>query len=339
MVVEIPMVNNVEEYPPTVVEILRSLYFSEDPLTSVELKDQLARRGFSIDDRTVRYHLSNLEKDGFITRFGRKGVLLTPEGSEEARALFVFDRIGLSSMETEILITKSDLDLCSNKGKAIVNITAVQEERFDEAVSILKEVSNSNIIVSPLVAFLEGGQRIWNYRVPEGHRAILCLSSANYDVVLRRCGVHVETVATGLFRIQDHKYKGFADIISHSGTTLSPGELLVRGGFTDVMSAVRTGRGYVTAAIKTFPSFMYETVVEAIKNCKNDNISGLFELGYLMPQKYQMSIKDRTRGYMLVFGGANYFAPLVEWGITSALSIASGLFNIQDMHVPQAKIQ
>ena len=332
---EIPTRNNIEEYPPTVVEILRSLYFSEDPLTSVELKDQLARRGFSIDDRTIRYHLSNLEKDGFITRFGRKGVLLTPEGSQEARALFVFDRIGLSSMETEILITKSDLDLCSNKGKAIVNITTVPDKRFDEAVSILKEVSYSNVIVSPLVAFLEGGRRVWNYRVPEGHRAILCLSSANYDVVLRRRGVYIETVATGLFRLQDYKYKGFADIISHSGTTLSPGELLVRGGFTDVVSAVRTGRGYVTAAIKTFPSFMYETVVETIKNCKNDHIRGLFELGYLMPQKYQMSIKDRTHGYMLIFGGANYFAPLVERGITGALSIASGLFDIQDMHVPQ----
>ena len=71
------------------------------------------------DDRTIRYHLSNLEKDGLVTRLGRKGVLLTPDGSEEARAIFVFDRIGMSSMETEMLIVKSDLDLCANKGKVI----------------------------------------------------------------------------------------------------------------------------------------------------------------------------------------------------------------------------
>ncbi|KRT34452.1 DUF128 domain-containing protein [Acetomicrobium hydrogeniformans] len=332
---EIPMGNNAEEYPPTVIEILRSLYFSEDPLTSVELKEQLDKRGFSIDDRTVRYHLSNLEKEGLITRFGRKGVMLTVEGSEEARAIFVFDRIGLSSMETEMLIMKSDLDPCSNKGKVIVNITSVPEELKDEALSLLAEVSESNVIVSPLVAVLPQGKRIWNYRVPEGRCAILCLSSANYDVALRRCGVYVETVATGLFRLQGYKGKGFVDVISHSGTTLSPGELLIRGGFTDVMSAVRTGKGCVTAAIKTFPSFMYEKVVEAIKDCKNDNISGLFELGYLMPPKYQMSIKDRTRGYMLIFGGANYLAPLVECGITDALSIASGLYDIEDMRLPK----
>ena len=331
---EIRIGDNSEEYPPTVIEILRSLYFSEDPLTSVELRNQLAKRGFTLDDRTIRYHLSNLEKDGLVMRFGRKGVLLTPEGSEEARAIFVFDRIGISSMETEMLIVKSDLDFCANKGKVIVNVTSVPEERFDEALSLLKEVSNSNVIVSPLVAILEGGRRIWNYRVPEGQKAILCLSSANYDVVLRRCGVYIETVATGLFRLQNYKGRGFVDIISHSGTTLSPGELLVRGRFTDVISAVRKGNGCVTAAIKTFPSFMYEVVVETIKNCQNDNMSGLFELGYLMPPKYQMSIKDRTRGYMLVFGGANYFAPLVECGITPALSIASGLYDIGNMQLP-----
>ena len=98
--VEIRIGDNLEEYPPTVIEILRSLYFSEDPLTSVELRDQLAKCGFTLDDRTIRYHLSNLEKDGLVTRLGRKGVLLTPDGSEEARAIFVFDRIGMSSMET-----------------------------------------------------------------------------------------------------------------------------------------------------------------------------------------------------------------------------------------------
>jgi hypothetical protein len=38
---------------------------------------------------------------------------------------------------------------------------------------------------------------------------------------------------------------------------------------------------------------------------------------------------------MLIFGGANYLAPLVECGITDALSIASGLFDIEDMHLPQ----
>jgi repressor of nif and glnA expression len=148
--------------------------------------------------------------------------------------------------------------------------------------------------------------------------------------------VHIETIATGLFRLQNYEGKGFVDIISHSGTTLSPGELLIRGGFTDVTSAMRTGRGCVTAAIKTFPSFMYETVIEAVKNCRNDNIRGLFEIGYLMPPKYQMSIKDRTRGYMLVLGGANYLAPLLECGISTILSISSGLYDIEEMRPPHS---
>jgi len=49
-----------------------------------------------------------------------------------------------------------------------------------------------------------------------------------------------------------------------------------------------------------------------------------------------MSVKDRTRGYMLVLGGANYLAPLLECEISTTLSISSGLYDIEEMRPPHS---
>jgi repressor of nif and glnA expression len=44
-----------------------------------------------------------------------------------------------------------------------------------------------------------------------------------------------------------------------------------------------------------------------------------------------MSYKDRNRGYMLIYGGANFFAPLVEQGIAGELSISHSIYQSERM--------
>ncbi len=49
------------------------------------------------------------------------------------------------------------------------------------------------------------------------------------------------------------------------------------------------------------------------------------------PPSYQMTYKDRSKGYMQVYGRANIFAPLVELGIAGELSISHSIFQIERM--------
>ncbi len=125
--------------------------------------------------------------------------------------------------------------------------------------------------------------------------------------------------------------KGIADIISHSGTTLSPGELLIRGKYTSMWSMVNTGSGLVTAAIKTFPSVFFDEVVQIMENTDPEFLRSAVELKAQIPNSYLMSYKDRNRGYMLVYGGANFFAPLVELGMAEELSISHSIYRLERM--------
>jgi hypothetical protein len=64
------------------------------------------------------------------------------------------------------------------------------------------------------------------------------------------------------------------------------------------------------------------------------HFNSLFEMGCAMPENYRMTIQDRNKGYLLVYGGANYFAPLIEKGITEEIHITGALFRMEDMLTP-----
>jgi len=324
-----------DEFPMTVVEILRLLYFSESPKNSIELAKFLKNRGIDVDPRTVRYHLSHLEEKGFIKRLGRKGVKLTERGVNEVRRLLVYERIGIPSIEIEKLIIKSDYDINKNKGKVIVNAIMVPKDKYDLVAPLLLDISKTNVITSPLLAILDEEDSIWHFEVKEGHVGILGISSRTYDIIFQKNGICLQSTATGLYQLENNTPKGFVEIISHLGTTISPGELLIRGGYTSVHKVASTGSGYVTAAIKTFSSFLYEDTLKILEKLKKNSIDGIAEHSCIIPENKRLNVMDKNKGYIIVYGGANYFAPLVETGISKKLEIARDLYDIQKMKEPE----
>lgn len=324
-----------ENYSPTIIEIFRTLYFSETPQTSGELQQSLEKRGISLDSRTIRYHLANLEELKLITKIGKKGALLTKEGIEEAKGLLVFDRVGLPSLETEKILMETDFNPFTKKGRFIANTLLVNNEELESALEELVKLSETSVIVSPLIGLAREGERLWNCTIPSGSTGILCLSSMNYDAVLQKSGIPVETIATGLYRMKNWESRGFTEMISHHGTTLSPGELLIRGRYTSVSDYADTGTGYLTAAIKTFPSFLYDKVMSLLDDYNSKQIfNGVIEKNYVMSPLFRMSARDRNRGYFIAFGGANYFGSLIEKGITRNLKISSCLYPVEKMAKP-----
>jgi len=323
-----------ETYPSTVVEILRNLYFSSTPLNSIDLQEALKKAGIDLDPRTIRYHISNLEEGDIVHRLGKRGVILTKKGIEEAKTLLVFDRIGLASLETQKMLLECNFDIDKCKGKLIVNVITCPKERIMEALECLDKVASSSIIVSPLIGLIDEDQKFWNIRIDPGKVGIAAVSSTNYESIFRRDGVPLETASTGLYKLSDYAPKGFIDLICHSGTTISPGQLLCRGRYTQVSKYLETGSGYVTASIKTFPSFYCDRAMEIAGTLGKRHFNSLFEMGCAMPENYRMTIQDRNKGYLLVYGGANYFAPLIEKGITEEIHITGALFRMEDMLTP-----
>lgn len=319
------------EYPETVIEIMRILYFSGKLQTSGDLQFALAKRGVDLETRTIRYHLTNLENAMIVKRFGNRGVMLTDNGVEEAKALLVFDRVGGLAMETERLSLECEYTPSSPTGSIMVNTLLVDEERTEEALETLLIAAGSGVIVSSRLGVLRPGQRMWNYEIPRGKNALIGVSSRNYDVLLHQLRIPTETSATFLLRIEGGKPQGIVDIISHAGTTLSPGELLIRGKYTSVLNVAENGGGLVTAAIKTFPSAFFDEVKERMDALDATLFAGPLELKAQIPHSYQMSYRDRNKGYMIVYGGANFLAPLVERNLAEKLSISHGLYTVERM--------
>ena len=328
-----------ETYPNTVIEILRNLYLSNSPLHSTDLREALRRAGIELDSRTIRYHMSNLEEEGIVYRLGKKGVVLTKKGIEEAKTLLVFDRIGLASLETQKMLLECDFDVERCMGKLIVNVITCPRDNLIEALECLNEVSDSSVIVSPLIGLFDEDQKVWNMRIDSGKVGIAAVSSTNYESIFRRRGVPLETASTGLYRLGDDAPKGFIEIICHSGTTISPGQLLCQGRYTQVSKYLETGSGYVTASVKTFPSFYCDQAMNIAGSLGERHFNSIFETGCTMPENYRMSIQDRNKGYLLVYGGANYFAPLIERGITGEMHITGALFQMEDMMTPQKTLE
>ena len=321
----------IEDYPETMVEILRSLYFSGRLQASSDLRSALEKKGIEVEARTIRYHLTNLEKAAMVRRYGNRGVVITEKGVAEAKMLLVFDRVGGLAMETERLSLECDYSPLSGKGTVMVNSLLVDEGKIPLALGILKTTAESGVILSSRTGIVGPGQRVWNLEIPRGKKALVGVSSRNYDILLQGARIPTETIATFLYKIENFKPKGIADIISHSGTTLSPGELLIRGRYTSVSQVVEGGCGLVTAAIKTFPSIYFDEVQSLFDGLDKSLFAGIVELKAQVPQAYRLSYKDKNRAYMLVYGGANFLAPLVEQGIAGELSISHSIFDSEGL--------
>ncbi len=321
--------------PNTAVKIIKILYFTENPKTSIELAEKLKNYGLNLDPRTIRYHLTSLQKLGLIEKIKRKGARLTQKGINYAKKLFVYDRFGAPSIEVENLLFGCNYDPNKNSGKVIVNATIIKKDKKEETIKILKRTSlNPKIIFSPLIGIIEGPNRFWNINVSDNEDAILCLSSRTLDAILIRNGILIESISTGLYHIEKNKPSGFTEIISHFATTLSPGELLIKGRYTNVIEVTEGGDGYITAATKTFPTAFYDKLLNIIKKLENLGFNGVLEHGAIIPEERRISIKDKYKGYIVVCGGANYLAPLIERGLATTLYIAAGLYPTTKMFKP-----
>lgn len=64
----------------TIIEILKTIYESNNPIGARLIADILNSNGHFIGERGVRYHLKNLDANGFTKRVGYSGRTLTKKG-------------------------------------------------------------------------------------------------------------------------------------------------------------------------------------------------------------------------------------------------------------------
>src|SRR4030066_2577444 len=86
-----------------IISILKVLNESSEPLGSITIARELEKRGLSLSERAVRYHLRNTDERGYTQPLGRDGRMITPHGLEELRPALAPDQLGFVLAELELI--------------------------------------------------------------------------------------------------------------------------------------------------------------------------------------------------------------------------------------------
>ncbi len=313
-----------------ITEILSVLAEYSRAMSSKEIADELRMRGIHLEPRTVRYHLKKLEEIGLIrkTRDGKREI--TQKGLEELRRRSAFERLGEFSERIEFNVYSCTFDLYKMEGTVPTNVAIIDKDYFEDAVNVLTEVYNSEFskyLVSKLLIIVDEDEYLGGIRIPNNAFGIYVISNTVYDVIMRSIGVSMIPEFAGLLHYEKHP-KGFTELISYSGTTLSPGWLLIRSGLTSVYRCVKNGKGEMITAIRSFSRHAIEIVRDELEIAKSRGFGGIIGVSY--PSSRSFSLPPGNRARLIVSAGLNYLAPFHELGLNPELRINEAFVDFKD---------
>ena len=320
------------------IEILSVLAEYGDAMSSREIARELRIRGFSLESRTVRYHLKKLEEAGLIEKTANGKSKITLKGIEELKRKSVFERLGEFSERIEFNAYFCNFDLYKMRGLVPTNVAIVDKAHFDDAIEVILQMQNFDLLISNLVALADEGENFGGLDVPSENFVIGVISNTIYDVIMRYAGISLLPEFSGLLHCERVGEKlqpsGFTELISYSGTTLSPGWLMVKSGLTSVYRCMKNGRGEIIAAVRSFSRHAIEIVREEVQIAKNKGFGGVIEVSY--PSSRKFSLPQGNRARLIVTAGLNYLAPLHELGFNPDLRIIEVFVEFSDFKPPDS---
>lgn len=97
------MISSASSDTEKILSILKVLSESSEPLGSITIARKLEKRGLSLSERAVRYHLKIVDERGYTQPLGIDGGMITSQGLEELRAALAPDQIGFILEKLELL--------------------------------------------------------------------------------------------------------------------------------------------------------------------------------------------------------------------------------------------
>jgi repressor of nif and glnA expression len=313
-----------------ILSILKVLSEFSEPLGSITIARELEKRGLSLSERAVRYHLKITDERGYTQPLGIDGRMITSRGLEELRIALAPDQIGFILEKLELLAFRTTFNPESRTGQLPINTSLFNKNDFSRAVAAMKDVFKAGICVSELVAIASEGQKLGDVVIPNGKTGLATVCGVVVNGILLKNGVPMESKFGGVLEIRDSKPKRFVAIINYGGTSLDPSEQYIRAGMTSVGEAAKTGNGKILANFREIPAPARSVVEETIGKLKATGINGVFALGNMSEPICQIAVGMNRVG-MVLLGGLNPVAAAVEAGIEVENVAESGMIDFQQL--------
>jgi repressor of nif and glnA expression len=313
-----------------IISILKVLSESSEPLGSIIIARELEKRGLSLSERAVRYHLKIADERGYTQPLGRDGRMITSKGLEELRIALAPDQLSFILEKLELLAFRTTFDLRSRTGYVPINASLFNKNDFPRAVAAMKGAFEAGLCVSELVSTASEGQKLGDVVIPKGKIGMATVCGVVVNGVLLKHGVPMESKFGGVLEIRDSKPRRFVAIINYGGTSLDPSEQYIRAGMTSVGEAAKTGNGRILANFREIPAPARLIVEETIAKLKTAGINGVFALGNISEPVCQIAVGMNRVG-MVLLGGLNPVAAAVEAGIEVENVAESGMMDFQQL--------
>jgi len=284
------------------------------PLGSGDIAVRLARQGTDLSERTIRYYLKRLDGGAFTVTDGKKGRKITARGRQELKQGYVSDRVGFIISKINNLSFLSDFGPDNIRGKVILNVTFVPEEKLKQAIEVLGIILRSPYSMSDRAIIATTGEQLGSVEVPEGMVAIGTMCSITLNGMFLKRGIPIVAKLGGLVEVVNGRPLQFASVISYEGSSVPPLEILMRSRMTDVFGAVQEGSGLILGSYREIPENSAADARDVLARMAPHGFGGIVLFGSAGEALLGIPATDGKVG-LVVLGGLNVNAALEEAGV------------------------
>lgn len=314
------------------VSILQVLQGEEKPLGGTRIAQKLQEVGLELSQRTVRYYLEKMDRQGLTQNFGKRGRRITPKGREEVRSAFVIDKVGFIAAKIDALTYQMTFSLRKPGGKIILNVSVLDLKDWPRAVPFLESVFKAGLGMGRFVGIGSAGTRLGNLTVESGKIGVGTVCSVTINGVLLSEGIPTTSRFGGLLEMAHGEPARFIQIINYDGSSIDPLEIFIKGGMTSAYQAALTGSGKIGASFREIPAIAIPKVEKLKKKLEALGMNGILMIGKPGQPLLDVPVAEGRAG-IVVAGGLNPLAAVQEAGIATENTALGTLYDF-DRLVP-----
>jgi len=310
--------------------ILSILDAKAERICSGEITSELAAQGIQLSERTARYYLKILDKEGFTVNGTKKGRAITDKGRLELRQGFVSQRVGFIINKMNNLSFLMDFEPETLMGSVVLNISLVPDESVASALDLVERVVRSPYTLGERVLVAKGGNITSEFGIPSGLSAIGTVCSVTLNGIFLKAGIPVCPKYGGIVQMENAKPVGFHSFISYDSTSVAPLEVFIKSGMTEVIRTLDAGNGSVLGSFQMIPENCAVDARRVAGHLADRGFKNTVLFGQAGKALLGIPVPEGRVG-LVVLGGLNPHAALKEAGISVDIKAMAMLHQYQDL--------
>lgn len=217
------------------------------------------------------------------------------------------------------LIQQVDFDVEKRKGDIISNVSYLNKDNLDKAMTIMEDTYNSN------PKYINPYYKLIDHPTDDDKIGIATICSLSIDGLLINNGIMCNPIYGGLLELTEPPL--FIDLISYNGTTIDPHKIFLSKNMTSI--STNAGTKKILASFKEIPYVARDYAVHLLDILKNTGFS-IYKIG--KPREVTYNAKADNYNFGVVAGsGLNTIGAIKENGIDIEVKAIEKLIPFEEM--------